>query len=97
MNTSNEVKENLSVDSNDNTENNFDSDEYNDDNYDEDLSFQNNEYFDLSNNMNQIETEVFNVFCYLKNYEENSDNGLLEYLELNDVYKLIYPHYEPPF
>jgi hypothetical protein len=56
-----------------------------------------NEVYDISRNMYKIEDEVWDVYCTLKEYSERGYTQLLHHVNFNDVYKLIYPDYKPPF
>ena len=59
---------------------------------DEDISL-------ITKKMVDIEEEVYRVYLILDKYREENKNvsDILKYVELKDVYKLIYPDYEGIF
>jgi len=62
------------------------------DSQDEDISL-------ITKKMVDIEEEVYRVYLILDKYREENKNisDMLKYVELKDVYKLIYPDYEGIF
>jgi hypothetical protein len=53
----------------------------------------------ITKKMVEIESEVYKVYTILDKYrkENNNISDILKYLELKDVYKMIYPDYDPLF
>jgi len=56
-----------------------------------------NEYYERSQEMYNIEMEVWEVYSMLQEYVEDGSVNILSKMDLKDVYKLIYPRYDPPF
>ncbi len=48
-------------------------------------------------NMNKIESEVWEVYKYLQKESDSSYNNILKNLQLKHVYELMYPNYSPLF
>jgi len=68
--------------------------------YDEDDNEDNEEDVSLiTKKMVDIEEEVYRVYLILDKYREENKciSDILKYVELKDVYKLIYPDYEGLF
>jgi hypothetical protein len=68
--------------------------EFDEDYSDNDLeSYQDN----TATYMYKTENEVYNTFVLLQKHVDIGISDLLQYMTLNDVYKLIHPRYDPPF
>lgn len=62
--------------------------------YSDDGSCDENEILDIQN-MVTIEKEVYEVYSYLHRFIQGKE--LLQHLNLSDVYKMMYPNYNPLF
>lgn len=86
-----DVDDNKNIINNNSKKNEIYDEDYNEDD-EEDVSL-------ISKKMVDIEEEVYRVYLILDKYREENKfiSDILKYVELKDVYKLIYPDYEGLF